>query len=81
MQPNGITITMVFSPEDLADIRARGLTPPKFWDGHLIPPNLHDVIRFGGRQYVVNARVWEHRGQTPELVLYLSDGKTQSNAH
>jgi hypothetical protein len=38
-----------------------------------------DALRIGGRQFVVQGRVWEHDGSTPVLRLYLSSGHAESD--
>jgi hypothetical protein len=44
-----------------------------------VPPALGDVVRVGGRQFVIEARVWEHDGTLPMLRLYVGSGHAQSD--
>ncbi|TXH90339.1 MAG: hypothetical protein E6Q78_05195 [Rhodoferax sp.] len=70
---------MSFSPDDLDLIRKNGTTVPNFWPGLQVPPAQGDLVRFGGRQYVVTARVWEYTERGPLLRLYMGDGSAQSD--
>lgn len=76
-----IVIRLTFSPDDLALVQQSGAAVPPFWSNHLHTPALHDVLRFGGRQYTVTARVWEHDEQQPVLRLYLGQSEPQSDAN
>lgn len=73
-----LDITLDFSPEDRADIEARGLTVPPFGNHPLFSPLVGDMLRFGGKQYIVMARVWEHSAERPTLVLEMSNSATQT---
>ena len=42
-------------------------------------PAAGDALRIGGRQFVVQARVWEHDGGIPILRLFLSGGHAESD--
>ena len=53
---------LVFSTEDQAWIRREKIAVPKFWHGHSVPPLMGDVVRFGGRQFLIEARLWEQVG-------------------
>ena len=53
-------IALSFPPDDQAWVRREGIDVPAFWQGHSAAPMRRDVIRLGGRQFVVEARVWEH---------------------
>jgi hypothetical protein len=44
-----------------------------------VQPAVGDVLRVGGRQFVVEVRVWEHDGTAPLLRLYLGGGHAQSD--
>lgn len=72
-------IALVFPPDDQAWLRLNGVEVPPFWQGHAAPPLRGDVMRLGGRQFVIEARVWEHDGQAPVLRLYLGSGHAQSD--
>ena len=79
MAPQEIKINLVFTPDDQAWIRRTSVDVPKFWQGHSVAPALGDVLRIGGRQFGIEARVWEHDGVVPVLRLYLSSGHAQSD--
>jgi hypothetical protein len=74
-----IKITLVFTTDDQAWLRREGVAVPLFWQGHTVAPALGDVLRLGGRQFVIQARVWEHDGSVPVLRLYVGDGHAQSD--
>jgi hypothetical protein len=75
----GIRIVLEFTSEDKAWIRINKVDVPLFWQGHAVAPALADIVRVGGRQFVIDARVWEHEGAQPILRLYLSSGHAQSD--
>ena len=79
MNPNEIRIVPVFTTDDQAWLRRGSIPVPAFWNGHAVAPALGDVLRVGGRQFVINARVWEHDGAVPVLRLYLGSGHAQSD--
>jgi hypothetical protein len=79
MEPQDIQIAPVFTPDDAAWIRRSAIDVPAFWRGHEVTPATGDVLRIGGRQFVIEARVWEHDGSLPVLKLYLSSGRAQSD--
>ena len=70
--PANLTITMTFSEDDLAWIRQEKIAVPAFWKDHLLQPQIGDILRFAGFQFVIGARAWEHDGKWPVLRLYLS---------
>jgi hypothetical protein len=37
------------------------------------------VVRFGGRQFVIEARVWEHQDAQPLLRLFVSTARAESD--
>jgi hypothetical protein len=37
------------------------------------------VVRFGGRQFVIEARVWEHEGGRPLLRLFVGTARAESD--
>lgn len=74
-----LQISLVFSTDDQTWIRRSGTVVPKFWAGHGVSPALGDVLRIGERQFIVQARVWEHDGNTPLLRLFLGSGHAQSD--
>ena len=79
MTQQDIQIVLVFASDDQAWIRRTGVEVPKFWRGHLVAPARGDVLRIGGRQFTIQARVWEHDGSLPTLRLFLSSGRAQSD--
>jgi hypothetical protein len=79
MTQPAIRIVLNFSGDDQAWIRRSGTVVPRFWDGHDIAPVQGDVVRFAGRQFMVEARVWEHDGELPVLRLFLGDARAQSD--
>jgi hypothetical protein len=79
MSQQDLNIVLEFNAEDRAWIRISKVDVPKFWAGHNVPPALGDVVRLGGRQFVIEARVWEQDVATPMLRLYLSSSHAQSD--
>ena len=76
MQPQ---IELVFSSEDQAWIRREKIAVPAFWQGHAVAPLVGDVVRFGGRQFVIEARLWEHAGGQPVLRLFVGTARAESD--
>ena len=79
MPEQAIRIVPVFTTDDQAWIRREGVSVPPLWQGHTVAPALGDVLRIGGRQFVIQARVWEHDGTVPVLRLYIGSGHAQSD--
>lgn len=79
MSQDALRIALTFHPEDQAWIRRTSIVVPKFWDGHPIAPARGDVVRFGGRQFVIEARLWEHDGAGPVLRLFVSGAHAESD--
>lgn len=79
MSQQNIQIVLVFTTDDQAWIRRSSIPIPTFWDGHSVAPALGDVIRLGGRQFGIEARVWEHDGTMPVLRLFVSSGHAHSD--
>ena len=79
MSQNDLQIVLVFGPDDQAWIRRTSADVPKFWDGHSVAPLVGDVLRIGGRQFVIEARVWEHDGTLPKLRLFVGSSHAQSD--
>jgi hypothetical protein len=77
--PQSLAVHLTFTAEDQAWIRRSSIVVPSFWDGHGAAPVVGDALRFGGRQFVVRGRVWEHDGQTPVLRVVLSSGGAESD--
>lgn len=74
-----LRFVLEFTSEDRTWIRVTKVDVPQFWPDHSVAPALGDVIRVGGRQFVIAARVWEHDGAQPLLRLYLGSGHAQSD--
>ena len=79
MESQNLKIILAFSLDDQAWIRRSSIVVPKVWAGHDVPPAAGDALRIGGRQFVVQGRVWEHDGATPVLRLYLSSSHAESD--
>ena len=79
MESQNLKIILAFSLDDQAWIRRSSIVVPKYWAGHGVAPAAGDALRIGGRQFVVQGRVWEHDGATPVLRLYLSSGHAESD--
>ncbi len=79
MTSSSLRIALTFNPDDQAWIRRTPVTVPKFWEGHDVAPARGDVVRFGGRQFVVEARVWEHDADGPALRLFVGSAHAESD--
>ena len=79
MDPQNLKIVLAFSLDDQAWIRRSSIVVPKYWAGHGVAPAAGDARRIGGRQFVIQGRVWEHDGATPVLRLFLSSGHAESD--
>ena len=79
MDAQNLRIVLAFSPDDQAWLRRSAIAVPKYWEGHAVAPHAGDALRVGGRQFMVQARVWEHDGTTPALRLLLSSGHAESD--
>ena len=79
MTQNTLRTVLSFGPEDQAWIRQSKAVVPAFWQGHAVAPAQGDVVRIAGRQFVIQARVWEHDGESPVLRLFMSHAHAQSD--
>lgn len=79
MDQQNLRVVLAFSTDDQAWIRRSSIVVPKFWVGHSVPPQTGDALRIGGRQFIIQARVWEHDGASPVLRLFLSSGHAESD--
>lgn len=79
MAQHSLRIVLAFSPEDQTWLRVSSVSVPQFFEGHTEVPVSGDALRIGGRQFIVQARVWEHDGMTPTLRLLLSSGHAASD--
>jgi hypothetical protein len=78
-EQQNLQINLVFNTEDQAWIRREGIVVPRFWAGHGVAPSVGDVLRFGARQFVIEARVWEHDGANAVLRLFVSPARAESD--
>ena len=79
MMQQEFKIVPVFTSDDQAWIRRTAVQVPQFWQGHSVAPARGDVLRVGGRQFVIEARVWEHDGAVAVLRLFLGSSHAQSD--
>ncbi len=79
MSQPGPRIVLSFTDEDHAWLRVSSISVPKFFEGHGEVPQSGDALRIGGRQFVVQGRVWEHDGMGTTLRLLLSSGHAASD--
>jgi hypothetical protein len=79
MSQQGLQVNLVFNVDDQAWIRREGIVVPAFWRGHALAPAVGDVVRFGGRQFVIEARVWEHEGGATVLRLFVGNARAESD--
>ena len=79
MSTQNLRIAMTFNTDDQAWIRRSSITVPQFWQDHSVPPAQGDLIRLGGRQFLIQARVWEHDGELPVLRLFIGNAHAQSD--
>lgn len=79
MPPPNPQISLVFSADDQAWMRREGVAVPPYWQGHSLPPLVGDVVRFGGRQFVIQARVWEHAAGATTLRLFVGEAHAESD--
>jgi|GEM_PF-1459575 len=79
MSQQGLQVSLVFNADDQAWIRREGIAVPSFWQGHVTAPAVGDVVRFGGRQFVIQTRVWESDGESTVLRLFVSNARAHSD--
>ena len=79
MNPSKLRYVLIFSPDDQAWLRREQIAVPPFFQGHEVSPAQGDVLRIAGRQFLVQARVWEHDGDSPVLRLFLSNAHAHSD--
>jgi hypothetical protein len=79
MSTTPLRTVLVFSAEDQAWIRRTPIAIPPFWDGHAVAPAKGDLVRLGGRQFLIRGRVWEHDAEGPVLKLYVGDAQAPSD--
>jgi hypothetical protein len=79
MAQQELRIVLSFSPEDQTWLRVSSISVPRFFDHHGVAPATGDALRIGGRQFIVQARIWEHDGLQPALRLLLSSGHAESD--
>ncbi|MBP5992007.1 MAG: hypothetical protein JSR38_19210 [Proteobacteria bacterium] len=79
MTQQSLRIALSFSDEDQAWLRLSSIAVPRFFEGHAEVPQAGDALRIGGRQFIVQGRVWEHDGMGPSLRLLLSSAHAASD--
>lgn len=79
MSQQNLRVVLVFGTDDQAWIRRSSIVVPQLWQGHSVPPAQGDVIRIGGRQFLIQGRVWEHDGESAVLRLYVGNAHAQSD--
>ena len=79
MNTASLRIVLNFSADDQAWLRRSSIAVPSFWEGHAIEPAQGDAVRIGGRQFLIQARVWEHDGDGPLLRLFVGGAHAQSD--
>jgi hypothetical protein len=72
-------IALTFTAEDLAWIKRQQTPVPRFWQGHDAPPLTGDVIRLGGRQFLIQGRAWEHDADGPLLRIFVGASHAHSD--
>ncbi len=50
-----------------------------YGQGHAVPPAQGDVVRVGGRQFLIQGRLWEHDGQATILRLFVGNAHAESD--
>lgn len=79
MSSPSLRVVLVFSADDQAWIRRESIVVPQFWQGHAVPPAQGDVVRIGGRQFLIQGRVWEWDGVSPVLRIFVGNAHAQSD--
>ncbi len=79
MSTTELRILMTFSADDQAWLRRNSVAVPAFFQGHTVAPAQGDALRIAGRQFLVQARVWESDADGPLLRLFLSHAHAQSD--
>jgi len=79
MGQQSLRVVLVFSTDDQSWLRQSKTVVPQFWQGHAVPPAQGDVIRIGGRQFLIQGRVWESDGESTTLRLFVGNAHAQSD--
>ncbi|MEY4748138.1 MAG: hypothetical protein RIQ60_352 [Pseudomonadota bacterium] len=80
MQTTTPRIVLGFSPEDQSWLRRSSIDVPRFWaPGATVAPMVGDVLRIGGRQFLIKGRLWEQDAEGVVLRLMLSSAHAQSD--
>lgn len=79
METQPLRIMLSFAPDDQAWLRRASIAVPRFWAGHGVAPLAGDALRIGGRQFIIQARVWEVDAEGPLLRLLVGDSHAQSD--
>ena len=78
---HALVTRVIIDSEDSAGRRMQTefIAIPPFWDGHAVAPAKGDLVRLGGRQFLIRGRVWEHDAEGPVLKLYVGDAQAPSD--
>ena len=79
MTTSALRTVLNFNADDQAWLRRSSISVPAFWEGHGVAPAQGDAVRVGGRQFFIEARVWEHDGAGPVLRLFVGAAHAQSD--
>jgi hypothetical protein len=74
-----LRIVLEFGTEDRTWIRINRVDVPPFWRGLSAVPATGDVLRVGGRQFLVQGRAWEHDGTQTLLRIFLGSSHAHSD--
>jgi hypothetical protein len=72
-------IVLAFTAEDTAWLKRNQHAVPRYWEGHAAPPLTGDVIRLGGRQFLIQGRAWEHDADGPLLRVFVGASHAHSD--
>lgn len=79
MAQSSLRIVLTFTPSDVTWLRQQKLSVPRYWDGHAVPPMAGDVIRVGGRQFLIQGRAWEHDADGPLMRVFVGESHAHSD--
>ena len=79
MSTPSLRTVLNFSADDQAWLRRSSINVPAFWQGHDVPPAQGDALRIAGRQFLIQARVWEYDSEGPVLRLFVGGAHAQSD--
>ncbi len=79
MPTSKLRVVLSFAPDDQTWLRQSKTQVPRFFEGHDVPPVPGDVLRLGGRQFLIQGRAWEVDPEGPLLRVFLSSSHAQSD--